>query len=163
MQKPRIRIGHSFDIHQTVCPSSRPLTLGGVIIPYTKSLKGHSDADCVIHAIIEALLGAAGLRSIGYYFPDTSSTYKNIDSLTLLEKTLKLINEQHFLIGNIDVMIYAQQPRLEEFIPEMQKLLTQYLVIPLNDLSIKVTTFEKLGPIGNEEAIAASAVALLYY
>ena len=164
MEKPRIKIGHSFDIHKLINKTNNsPLKLGGIIIEHHKSLQGHSDADCVIHAIIEALLGACGLRSIGFYFPDTDSSYKDIDSTLLLEKTYKIIKENNFLIGNIDVMIYAQKPKLEPYIKKMIELLANILEIKENDVTIKATTFEGLDSIGNEDAIAASAVALIYY
>jgi 2-C-methyl-D-erythritol 2,4-cyclodiphosphate synthase len=122
---------------------------------------GHSDADVLIHAICDALLGAANMRDIGYHFPDTSAEYKNIDSKILLGETMRLLREAGYELGNIDATIAAEHPKLNPHIPDMQKTLAEVMNVPVNDLSIKATTTEKLGFTGRREGIAAYAVALI--
>ena len=155
----KIRIGFGYDVHRFV--ESRELWLGGIKIDHERGLLGHSDADVLIHAICDALLGAANLRDIGYHFPDTAGEFKNIDSKILLAKTAELIRAEGYEIGNIDATICAEKPKLNPHIPQMQTVLAQVLNISENDISIKATTTEKLGFVGREEGIAAQAVVLL--
>jgi len=157
MQK--IRIGFGIDVHRL--QEGDVLRLGGVSIPFHKSLKGHSDADVLLHAICDALLGAANLRDIGAHFPDTSADFKGIDSLILLEKTAKLIHSKGFTIGNIDCTLALQEPKIAPYIPQMQTAIAQILQIPCADISIKATTTEHLGYEGRGEGVTAYAVALL--
>ena len=155
-----IRIGFGYDVHQ-LSPGLK-LVLGGIVIPYKKGPIGHSDGDTLIHAICDALLGAANLRDIGFHFPDTSDEFKGIDSKVLLRKTVNLLNDKGYSVGNIDCTLCLQKPRVMEYIPEMQKILSQVICIDEEDISIKATTTEKLGFIGSEKGIAAYAVALIY-
>ncbi len=154
-----IRIGFGFDTHKL--EPGGPLRLGGVSIEHSKAAIGHSDADVLIHAIIDALLGAAGLPDIGRQFPDTSDDYKGIDSGILLRKTLQLILEQGFSIGNIDCTIVLQQPKIAAHIPSMITALSSALDISPGQVNVKAKTSEKLGFIGREEGVSAYAVALL--
>ena len=154
-----IRIGFGFDTHKL--EEDHDFWLGGIQIQHTKGATGHSDADALIHAVCDALLGAAGLRDIGYHFPDTSPEYKNIDSKILLKRTLKLVGEQGYSIGNIDTTIVLQNPRIQPFIPAMVKTLADILEISESRVSVKAKTSEKLGFIGREEGISAYAVVLL--
>lgn len=154
-----IRVGFGFDVHQLV--EGIPLTLGGIKIPHTKGSLGHSDADVLIHAICDALLGAANLRDIGFHFPDTSAELKGIDSKILLKKTVVLIAEKGYTIGNIDSTISLQQPKVKDYIPQMQKILAQTCQIDEDAIAIKATTTEKLGFEGREEGISAYAVVLI--
>ena len=154
-----MRIGNGYDVHPLV--ENRMLLLGGVPIPHSKGLLGHSDADVLTHAIIDALLGALSLGNIGTFFPDTDPTYKNISSLELLKKILPNLGQKKYTIANIDTIIVAQAPKLNPYIPQMKTILTQTLQIPEDDLSIKATTSEHLGFIGREEGIAVHAIALL--
>jgi 2-C-methyl-D-erythritol 2,4-cyclodiphosphate synthase len=155
----KLRVGLGYDVHRLV--ESRELWLGGIKIEYSKGLDGHSDADVLIHAICDALLGAANLRDIGYHFPDNSTTYKNIDSKILLRDTVKLIQEKGFGIENIDATVCAEQPKLKDHIPLMQQTLASVMNISPEDISIKATTTEKLGFVGRMEGIAAQAVVLI--
>ena len=155
----KLRIGQGYDVHRLT--ENRELWLGGIKIPHNKGLLGHSDADVLIHAICDALLGAANLRDIGYHFPDNQENFKNIDSKILLRKTVELVRAKGFEIGNIDSTVCAQQPKLSPFIETMQQTLAQVMEIPVEDISIKATTTEKLGFTGREEGIAAFAVALI--
>ena len=155
----KIRVGQGYDVHRFA--ENRELWLGGIKIPYSKGLLGHSDADVLIHAICDALLGAANLRDIGYHFPDNQENLKDIDSKILLRKTVVLLREKGFEIGNIDSIICAQQPKLNPFIETMQQTLAQVMEISPEDISIKATTTEKLGFTGREEGIAAFAVVLV--
>lgn len=139
----------------------RDLILGGIKIEHIKGLLGHSDADVVIHAICDALLGAANLRDIGYNFPDTSADYKNIDSTILLRKTVELIKEKGYTIGNIDTTICAEKPKINPHIAAMQQRLSEVMGIDIDDISIKATTSERMGFVGREEGITAYAVALI--
>ncbi|RKX18524.1 MAG: 2-C-methyl-D-erythritol 2,4-cyclodiphosphate synthase [Candidatus Zixiibacteriota bacterium] len=154
-----MRIGSGFDVHQLV--EGRPLMLGGVEIPFSKGLLGHSDADVLIHAICDALFGAANLGDIGQHFPDTDQKFKDIDSKLLLYETLLLITKKGYTIGNIDCTICAQKPKLADYIPQMKTVLAEVLKIPVEDISIKATTTEELGFVGREEGICAMATVLV--
>jgi 2-C-methyl-D-erythritol 2,4-cyclodiphosphate synthase len=154
-----IRIGHGYDVHSLV--AGRDLILGGVKIPHSKGLHGHSDADVLIHAICDACLGAAGLGDIGQHFPDTDALYKNIDSRKLLRKVKEAINERGWKIANVDSTIVAQAPRIAPHLPQMIQNIAADLDIPQASVNIKATTTEKLGFAGREEGIAAHAVILL--
>jgi len=155
----KIRIGFGFDVHPLM--ENIPFVLGGVRIPHVKGSQGHSDADTLIHAICDALLGAANLRDIGYHFPDTSSEYKDADSKLLLKKTVGFLLEKGYSISNIDSTICLQTPKIKSFIPQMQEILARTIDIPVGDISIKATTTEELGFVGREEGIAAYAVVLI--
>ena len=154
-----MRIGFGFDVHKLV--PDRELWLGGIRIPHTLGLLGHSDADVLIHAICDALLGAANLRDIGYHFPDTAGEYENIDSKILLRKVIALIAEKGYTVGNIDATICAERPKINPHIPQMQQTLADVMGIDPDDVSIKATTTERLGFTGREEGISAYAVALI--
>ena len=154
-----IRVGLGFDVHRLV--EGRPLWLGGVNIPWERGLLGHSDADVAIHALCDALLGAAALRDIGYHFPDTDPRYKGIDSRLLLRHVMKLLDEQGYRLGNCDITICAEQPKLNPHIPAMQLELANCMNCSPDQVSIKATTTEKLGYTGRGEGIAAHAVALI--
>ncbi|MBQ2778760.1 MAG: 2-C-methyl-D-erythritol 2,4-cyclodiphosphate synthase [Bacteroidaceae bacterium] len=154
-----IRVGFGMDVHRLV--EGRDLWMGGVKIPYERGLDGHSDADVLIHAICDALLGAANLRDIGYQFPDTSGEFKNIDSKILLRRTNELLKEKGYRIGNIDATVAAQAPKLNPHIPAMQQTMADVLGIDPDTLSIKATTTEKLGFEGRREGITAYAVVLI--
>ena len=153
----RIGIGH--DIHRLVF--GRKLVLGGVTIPFEKGLLGHSDADVLLHAVCDALLGAAGLGDIGLYFPDTDSEFKDMESIKLLDRTNKMIREKGFTIINIDSTIFAEAPKLSPYREEMQKNIAKTIKIEPDRVNIKATTFEGLGMIGKGEGIGAMCVALL--
>ena len=155
-----IRVGFGFDVHQLV--EGRDLWLGGIKLEHTLGLLGHSDADVLIHAICDALLGAANMRDIGYHFPDTGAEFKNIDSKILLRKTVELIATKGYKVGNIDATVCAERPKLKARIPEMQKCLANCMQIDVDAVSIKATTTEKLGFTGREEGISAYATVLLY-
>lgn len=154
-----MRIGFGFDVHQL--EDGREFWLGGIRIPHGKGAVGHSDADVMIHAICDALLGAANLGDIGKHFPDTSSEYKNIDSKILLERVCALLKAKEWEIGNLDVTLCLQQPKIAPYIPQMQEVLASVAGIPSADISIKATTNEKLGYVGREEGVHCYAVALL--
>lgn len=154
-----IRVGQGFDVHR-LC-EGRELWLGGIRIPFEKGLSGHSDADVLIHAICDALLGAAALRDIGFHFPDTASEYAGIDSKILLKKTVHLIKAAGWKVGNIDATVCAERPKLNPHIAQMQACLAELLEVSLDAVSIKATTTEKLGYTGREEGISALAVALI--
>jgi len=155
----KIKVGFGFDVHQLV--EGRDLVLGGITIPHTKGCLGHSDADVLIHAICDALLGAANLRDIGFHFPDTSGEFKNIDSKILLKRTLHLIREKGYAVGNIDSTLCLERPKVKNYIEEMQKVLADILEIDVDDISIKATTTEKLGFTGREEGVSAYATVLI--
>ncbi len=155
----KVRIGFGFDVHKLV--EGRDLWMGGVKIPHTLGLLGHSDADVLIHAICDAILGAANMRDIGFHFPDTAGEYKDIDSKILLKKTVALVREKGYEVGNIDATICAERPKMNPHIPEMQRVLSEVMGIDIDDISIKATTTEKLGFTGREEGISAYAVALI--
>jgi len=154
-----IRIGVGYDVHRLV--EGLSFRLGGVNIPFHKGAEGHSDADTLIHALCDALLGAAALGDIGIHFPDTSDEYKGIDSAILLRKTFELIQSKGYRIINIDSVIMLQQPRLRPYIDEMRKSIAEILGMKFDDVSVKATTTEKLGFIGNGEGVAAEVVVLL--
>lgn len=154
-----MRIGSGYDIHRLV--SGRKLVLGGVMIPYEKGLLGHSDADVLIHAICDALLGAAGLGDIGLHFPDTDPEYKDINSLHLLSQTAELLRLNGFEIQNVDATILAEAPKLSRFQTAMRHNISETLKIKPGQINIKATTAEGLGEIGRGEAIAAMSVALV--
>lgn len=153
------RIGIGYDVH--ALDKDLDLVLGGVKIPHYKGCIAHSDGDVLIHAICDALLGAAGLRDIGCYFPDNDQTYKGIDSRILLKNTLEIISAKGFKIVNIDSVISLQKPKLKDFIPQMIKNIAECLTMDVNDISVKATTTEHLGFEGREEGISARAVVLL--
>lgn len=154
-----MRIGNGYDVHRLV--EGRKLIMGGVYIPYEKGLLGHSDADVLIHAIIDALLGAAALGDIGKLFPDSDSEYEGINSMLLLSKVRVLLEEKNFLIENIDSVIIAQAPKMSSYIDTMRENIAECLKIPLGRISVKATTQEGLGFTGRGEGIAAQAVCLL--
>ena len=154
-----IRVGFGIDVHRFV--EGRDLWLGGIKIPYEYGLAGHSDADVLIHAICDALLGAANLRDIGYQFPDNSDEFLNIDSKILLRRTAELLKEKGYTIGNIDSTVAAQAPKLNPYIPAMQKTMADVLGIDVDCVSVKATTTEKLGFEGRKEGITAYATVLI--
>ena len=155
----KIIVGFGFDVHQLV--EGRDLWLGGIRLEHTKGLLGHSDADVLIHAICDALLGAANMRDIGYHFPDTGAEFKNIDSKILLRRTVEIIAIKGYRVGNIDATICAERPKLKAHIPAMQECLAECMGIDADDISIKATTTEKLGFTGREEGISAYATVLI--
>ncbi len=155
----KIRTGLGYDVHRLV--EGRDLWLGGIKIPHTLGLLGHSDADVRIHAICDALLGAANMRDIGYHFPDTSADTLDIDSKILLKKTVALIATKGYKIGNIDATICAERPKINPHVPDMKACLAQVMGIDEDDISIKATTTERLGFTGREEGISAYAVVLI--
>lgn len=155
----QIRVGFGYDMHRL--REGRELWMGGVKLDHEKGLWGHSDADVLIHAICDALLGAANLRDIGYHFPDTSSKYRNVDSKILLKETMTLLRSKGYDLGNIDATICAEQPKLNPHIPAMQRKLSEVMEVDEECISIKATTSEKMGFVGREEGITAYAVALI--
>lgn len=154
-----MRIGHGYDVHRLV--EGRDLILGGVKIDYEKGLLGHSDADVLLHAVSDALLGAAGLGDIGRHFPDTDPQYKGADSLELLREVYRKISEKGFRVGNIDVTMIAQKPKLKDFIPQMQENIAAAVGVAPDRVNVKATTEEKLGFTGSGEGMACHAVCLL--
>ncbi len=154
-----IRIGNGYDIHQLV--GDRPLILGGITIPHELGLLGHSDADVLTHAIMDAMLGALSLGDIGHYFPPTDPQWAGADSLKLLEQVNLLIQQRGWSIGNLDSVVVAERPKLKPHLSAMRDRLAKTLNLAPDQISIKATTNEKLGPVGREEGIAAYAVALL--
>ena len=155
----KIKVGFGFDVHQL--QEGRKLVLGGVEIPHVKGALGHSDADVVIHALCDALLGAAGLKDIGYYFPDTDDAFKNIDSTILLARVIELLEERNYIVGNADISLVLEKPKIKPHIDLMKDRLAPILKISTEDISIKATTNEKLGYVGREEGVAAYAVVLI--
>ncbi len=155
----KIRVGMGFDVHKLV--ENRPLWLGGICIPHTHGLLGHSDADVLIHAICDALLGAASLRDIGYHFPDTGQEFENIDSKILLKKTVALLKDKGYRINNIDATVCAESPKINPHVEAMKQCLAPLMDIDVEDVSIKATTTEKLGFTGRKEGMSAYAVALI--
>jgi 2-C-methyl-D-erythritol 2,4-cyclodiphosphate synthase len=154
-----MRIGEGFDLHALV--PNRPLVIGGVNIPHEKGLLGHSDADVLIHALIDALLGACGLGDIGQHFPDTDPKWKGVDSKLLLHKVYKLISGAGYQVVNIDSTIIAEQPKLLPFIPEMRDVLSDLVGVKVDQVNIKAKTSERLGAIGREECVVATVTVLL--
>lgn len=154
-----MRIGHGYDVHRLV--PGRDLILGGVKIPHTLGLDGHSDADVLIHAVMDALLGAAALRDIGYHFPDTDMRYKGADSRELLRTVREKIDAAGYRVGNIDVTMIAQKPKLKDHLPQMAENIARDLQIQTGQVNIKATTEERLGFTGTEEGMACHAVCLL--
>ena len=154
-----MRIGHGYDVHRLV--AGRDLILGGVKIPYALGLDGHSDADVLLHAVMDALLGAAGLRDIGYHFPDTDMRYKGANSLELLRQVGRKITEAGYKVGNIDVTMMAQKPKLKDCMPAMMENIAAALEIEVTRVNVKATTEEKLGFTGTGEGMSCHAVCLL--
>ncbi len=154
-----MRIGHGYDVHRLV--EDRKLILGGVCIPWEKGLLGHSDADVLTHAIMDALLGAASLGDIGHLFPDTDPAYKGADSLLLLQEVCRRLREHGFAVGNVDATVVAQKPKLSPYLEEMKRNLASILGVDETCINVKATTEEHLGFTGREEGIAAHAVCLL--
>ncbi len=155
----KIRVGFGYDVHQL--GEGEELWIGGIHIPFDKGSIGHSDGDVLLHAICDALLGAANMRDIGYHFPDTAAELKGIDSKILLKKTYDLIQDKGFIIGNIDSTICLEKPKLKDLIPTMQQTIAKVLDIDIEDIAIKATTTEKLGFVGKQEGIAAYATVLI--
>lgn len=155
----KVRVGMGYDVHKLV--PGRDLWLGGIQIDHTFGLLGHSDADVLIHAICDALLGAANLRDIGYHFPDTSASFEGIDSKILLERTVALLAEKGWRVGNIDATVCAERPKLNPHIERMKACLAPLLGVGTEEVSIKATTTERLGFTGREEGISAYAVVLI--
>ncbi|MGA7723086.1 MAG: 2-C-methyl-D-erythritol 2,4-cyclodiphosphate synthase [Ignavibacteriaceae bacterium] len=153
------RTGIGFDVHAFA--ANRKLIIGGVEIPNEKGLFGHSDADVLIHAICDALLGSLALGDIGLHFPDTEKQFKNADSRTLLKKVYGLINKEGYILGNIDAVIAMQKPKISPYVPEMRKRIAEDLNSGINQVSIKATTTEKLGFVGREEGVSAFATVLI--
>lgn len=154
------RVGFGYDVHQL--EEGRAFWLGGIRIEHSHGAKGHSDADVLLHAICDALLGAASLRDIGYHFSDKDPQFKNIDSKILLAQVLTLVTEAGYGVGNIDAMLILEAPKIMAFIPEMQQTIAKVLGISASDVSIKATTSEKMGFVGRKEGVEAKAVALIY-
>lgn len=155
----KIRVGFGYDVHRLV--EDRELWLGGIRLEYEKGLLGHSDADVLIHAICDALLGAANMRDIGYHFPDTAGEFENIDSKILLKKTVQLIATKGYTVGNVDATVCAERPKLNPHIPLMKQTLASVMGMDEDDVSIKATTTEKLGFTGRQEGISAYATVLI--
>lgn len=155
----KIRVGQGLDVHKLV--PDRPLVLGGVTIPFDRGLAGHSDADVLVHAVCDALLGAAALGDIGLHFPDSDAAYRNIDSLVLLAKIGKMLTATGYVIGNIDAVVIAQVPKLVPYRDQMQQNLARTLGIDASHVSIKATTMEGLGLFGREEGIGALCTVLI--
>jgi 2-C-methyl-D-erythritol 2,4-cyclodiphosphate synthase len=154
-----MRIGHGFDVHRFA--ENRPLIIGGVTVPHSHGLEAHSDGDVLIHAVCDALLGAAGLWDIGHHFPDTDEAFKNIDSRVLLRRVISDLQKLGWAVSNIDATVVAQAPKLAPYIPQMKSLLAEDMNVAADAVNVKATTTEKLGYTGRKEGIAAHAVALL--
>ncbi|MEO0583700.1 MAG: 2-C-methyl-D-erythritol 2,4-cyclodiphosphate synthase [Bacteroidota bacterium] len=155
-----IRIGYGYDTHRLV--EGRKLILGGVEIPHHKGLLGHSDADALLHAICDAMLGALNLRDIGFHFPDTDPRYKNADSKIFLEDAYRLVREKGYVLGNMDATIIAEKPKINPHIPAMQEVISTVLHTSSENISIKATTHEKTDAVGREESMIAQVVVLLF-
>lgn len=160
MQQPNIRVGMGYDVHRLV--EGRPLILGGIEIPHTLGLLGHSDADVLIHAICDALLGAANLRDIGHHFPDTSAATLGMDSKEILRQCIGLIEEKGYKVGNIDVTVCAERPKINPHVDRMRSCLAGVMGCDEDQISIKATTTERLGFTGREEGISAYAVCMIW-
>ena len=156
-----IRIGYGYDVHQL--KDGEELIVGGVHIPHSKGSVGHSDADVLIHAICDAILGAANMRDIGFHFPDTSVTYKGIDSKILLKDVMALLRENGYELSNVDATIALQVPKVNPYVPNMKSVLAQIMGVKPGQISIKATTTEKLSFVGREEGVSAYAVALIQH
>jgi len=156
----RIRVGFGYDVHRLA--EGRELWLGGIKIPHTAGLLGHSDADALIHALCDALLGAANLRDIGFHFPDTSEDFENIDSKILLQRVMTLLAEKNYTFGNADITVVAEHPKLNPHVPAMQRCLAEIIKTDIDNISIKATTNEKMGFTGREEGIAAYCVVSIF-
>jgi 2-C-methyl-D-erythritol 2,4-cyclodiphosphate synthase len=156
----KFRIGFGYDVHPL--EEGYELWLGGIKLPHSKGAVGHSDADVLIHAICDALLGAANLRDIGFHFPNTDPKYKGADSKLLLKEVTRLLKEKNYLIGNVDATLALEKPKINPHIPEMIKVLAEVMEVDADVVSIKATTNEKLGYVGNENGVNAYAVALIY-
>ncbi len=156
-----IRIGTGFDVHQLV--EGRPCIIGGVTIPYEKGLLGHSDADVLLHAVTDAVLGAVGMGDIGTHFPDTDEAYKDADSLKLLEEVWALIESKGYVLGNIDCTIMAQRPKMLPYIPQMRAVIAKALHADESQVNVKATTTEQLGFVGRGEGVAAQTAVILKY
>lgn len=154
-----MRIGHGYDVHRLV--AGGPLVLGGVQIPWELGLDGHSDADVLLHAVMDSLLGAAGLRDIGYHFPDTDAAYKGADSRMLLREVLKKVSAAGYRVGNVDVTMIAQKPKLKDHIPQMMENIAADLQVDVSRVNVKATTEEKLGFTGEGQGMSCHAVCLL--
>ncbi len=155
-----IRVGFGYDVH--VFAENRDLWLGGIQVPHSVGLLGHSDADVLIHALCDAILGAANLRDIGFHFPDTAGEYKNIDSKILLARTMELLRSKGYGFGNADCTICAEAPKINPHIPQMQATLAQVMGVDEDTISIKATTSERVGFVGRKEGMAAYATVLIY-
>jgi 2-C-methyl-D-erythritol 2,4-cyclodiphosphate synthase len=154
-----IRIGHGYDVHKLV--EGRKLILGGVEIPYERGLLGHSDADVLVHAIMDALFGAAAMGDIGRAFPDNDPAYEGIDSMILLSRTREMLEQRGWQVGNVDATVIAQRPKLMTYIPEMTRRIAQVLQVEVDQVNVKATTEEKLGFTGRGEGISAHAVTII--
>ncbi|MGD1842908.1 MAG: 2-C-methyl-D-erythritol 2,4-cyclodiphosphate synthase [Thermonemataceae bacterium] len=154
------RVGQGYDVHQLV--TDRDFWLGGILIPHTHGALGHSDADVLIHAICDALLGAANLRDIGFHFSDKDPQYKDIDSKVLLKQVVAMLQEEGYQIGNVDATVCLEQPKVNPHIPAMKAQLANIMGIAIEQISIKATTSEKMGFVGRAEGITASTIALIY-
>lgn len=155
----KLRVGHGYDVHRLV--EGRALILGGVTVPFDRGLLGHSDADVLTHAVMDALLGAAALGDIGKLFPDTDAAYAGADSIALLERVTALLREHGWQVGNVDATVVAQAPKLAPYIPEMRRRLAEAMGLDVDCVSVKATTEERLGFTGSGEGMAAHAVALI--
>lgn len=158
--KPSIRIGYGYDVHQLA--EETDFWLGGILIPHEKGAFGHSDADVLLHVICDALLGAANMRDIGHHFSDKDPKFKGIDSKILLKNVVDMLAEKGYRVGNIDATICLQLPKISPYIEEMKKTIAKVMDVPVEDVSIKATTTEKLGFVGEEKGVSAHAVALIY-
>lgn len=158
--KPPFRIGYGYDVHQL--SEGYEFWLGGIKLDHAKGAVGHSDADVLLHVICDALLGACNLRDIGFHFPDTDPKYKGIDSKILLKETIAIVREKGYELGNIDATICLERPKIKPIIPEMQLVIAKVMDVDPDLVSIKATTTEKLGFVGNESGISAHCVALVY-
>ena len=154
------RIGYGYDVHRLV--EGRALVLGGVTVPFEKGLLGHSDADVLLHALMDALLGAAALGDIGHLFPDTDEQYRGADSRVLLRRVAEVLAESGFIVGNVDVTLVAQRPKIAPYVPQMRENIAADLAIPLDTVSVKATTEERLGFTGSGEGMSAHAAALVF-
>jgi len=158
-QRGSIRVGQGFDVHRFA--TDRPLWLGGVLIPFELGLEGHSDADVVLHAAMDALLGAAGLQDIGVFFPNTDPQFKGISSIELLKRVWAEVRKEGFLLGNLDITVLAEAPKVGPHVAEMKNTISAAIDCDISQIAIKATTMERLGFVGRREGIAAMAVALL--